>query len=60
MKGKHVGFNDEVKPPSKNKDAKLLRPNADESFAQNAMNSTKRHTTKHKPFGALGDRGHPS
>lgn len=59
MPGRMVGFNDEVAPPTQNKDAKLLRPNADESYVQNVQNSTKRHTTKHKPFGELGDRGHP-
>jgi len=61
MKGKHIGFDDEVSSSSGKdvKDTKQLDATAREKNAT-GTNKTSRSTTKHKPFGKLGTRGHPS
>ncbi len=55
MNGKHIGFDDEVKAPSK---VQEIGTTATERFAT-GTNSTKRYTSKSKPFGKLGHKGQP-
>lgn len=60
--GKRIGFNDEITGSSGKdvKDTKQLDTTARETAdTATGSNSQKRYTTKHKPFGKLGAKGHP-
>lgn len=59
MKGKTVGFSDEVKAPSKTaEEAGHMKTEASERFAT-GTNSTTRYKSKSKPYGKLGNKGMP-
>lgn len=60
MKGKKVGYNDEVTQGMAKdvKDTGQLSGEANERFAT-GTNSTKRHKSKHKSPGKLGGKGMP-
>jgi hypothetical protein len=61
MKGKHIGYDDEVSSSSAVdvKNTAQLNDGARERFAT-GKNSTKRHKSKGKPVGKKGAKGHPS
>ena len=61
MNGKRVGYNDEVKSSSAKtaEEAGHMKTEATERFAT-GTNQTSRYTSKSKPHGKLGGKGHPN
>lgn len=61
MKGKKVGFSDEVSASSaKDQNSTSLMDASAREKNATGTNSTKRETSKHKPYGKLGAKGHPA
>lgn len=58
MKGKMMGFNDDVPKGRDVKETRQLSTEARESH-RDGTNSTNRNTVRHGAFGKLGAKGHP-